>query len=227
MPLVPDLPYLIGTIALHVSYHVAMMHISRCQHLTSHTDVMNAVRKEWVEGVIADRTARAIAAIQTIRNNQNAASLLATTSFIGSTTAGGHSTSITNPDTRIQMYVISGCLFTAFFCYTQTVRLLIQMTYILQAASSTVPQCVAWLMRSHRMYKLGNRIFFLSFPLVAWTVSPLLMLATQIAMIILLYTLDASPFQFPQPTDEVKAADSDGDGHGQGDEARLTAVFPV
>lgn len=164
-------------------------------------------RAVWVEGVMADRT-KDVMAIQTLRNSTMASTLMASTAvllIIGVLTLSGQGEKLSGTwhvlnifgDTRAELWVIKllalmADFFVAFFSFSMSVRLFNHVGYMINTPIS--PRHVAmYLNKAGAYYSVGMRAYYFSVPLVFWLFGPLLMLASTVALIVILYNLDRAP----------------------------------
>ncbi|MBF0293193.1 MAG: DUF599 domain-containing protein [Nitrospinae bacterium] len=164
-------------------------------------------RAQWVEGVMGDRT-KDVLAIQTLRNSTMAATLMASTAvllIIGVLTLSGQGEKLSGTwhvlnffgDTRAELWVIKllalmADFFVAFFSFSMSVRLFNHVGYMINTPIS--PRHVAmYLNKAGSYYSVGMRAYYFSVPLVFWLFGPLLMLASTVALIVILYNIDRAP----------------------------------
>ncbi|KAH7686105.1 hypothetical protein IHE45_04G082500 [Dioscorea alata] len=131
-------------------YHVWLLRtILRCPNRT--VIGLNALaRKRWVRAMISDPMKNGVLAVQTIRNNIMASTVLATTAitlsslisvFVGVTTTTTNSVTLSsmffppnNPDTHlasIKFLSISLCFLLAFLCNVQSIRYYAHVSFLL------------------------------------------------------------------------------------------------
>jgi uncharacterized membrane protein len=161
-----------------------------------------------------------VLAVQTLRNNIMASTVLATTAitlasvisvFIGAT-AGRSPTSPSSSSSSpmlvygsktgqvfaVKYLAISLCFMLAFVCNVQAIRLYAHASFLLGlppeegAAEDFAAYVARTVNRGSYAWSLGLRAFYVSLALFMWTFGPIPMLACSVLMCALLYFLDTT-----------------------------------
>ncbi|XP_073108685.1 uncharacterized protein [Elaeis guineensis] len=157
-----------------------------------------------------------VLAVQTVRNNIMASTVLATTAitlaslisvFVAATTTNSAAYSLlvygnkTAPISSVKFFAISLCFILAFLCNVQSIRYYAHVSFLLvvpaaAAASRDGGISVAYVSRSLNkgsfFWSLGLRAFYVSFTLFLWIFGSVPMLAGSVVMCCLLYFLDTT-----------------------------------
>lgn len=199
-----------------VSYHIWLLH--RVIKSPSKTVMgVNAVnRKMWVKSMMEDIPKNGILAVQTLRNNIMASTLLASTaimlsSLIGVLMTGGsgnHSWFFVFGDKSplgfsIKFFLILVCFLISFLSNVQSIRyyshasILINVPYQkifpLESLQRVTSEYVASTVnKGSYFWSLGLRGFYFSFPLFLWIFGPIPMFLSSCLLVIMLYFLDVN-----------------------------------
>lgn len=169
-------------------------------------------RHQWVLSLMSDPLKNGVLAVQTIRNNIMASTLLATTAitlsslisvFVSSTSNSGNTASKlvygnkTATLSSIKYFSILLCFLVAFLCNVQSIRYYAHVSFL-----ATVPtwqgrkDCIEYvarnLNRGSYFWSLGLRAFYFSFPLFLWIFGPIPMFACSCIISFVLYFLDTT-----------------------------------
>ena len=176
---------------------------------------VNAIaRTAWVETIMQE-SGKEILAVQTLRNSTMAATFLASTAvllIIGVLTLSGQGDKLEGTwhalNSKgahhaelwlIKLLLILLDLFVAFFSFAMAIRVFNHVGYLINVPLSRnlkmiCPAHVAvHLNRAGSFYSIGMRAYYTVVPLVFWLFGPHLMLASTIALIVVLYRLDRAP----------------------------------
>ncbi|XP_043699165.1 uncharacterized protein LOC122649962 isoform X2 [Telopea speciosissima] len=198
-------------------------------------------------GSLYDGLKNGVLAVQTLRNNIMASTLLATTAITLSSIIGVFVSSSTNSYTSplrlvygnkfpmvssIKYFSILLCFLVAFLCNVQSIRYYAHVSFLvtlptLKDKKDSVAYVARSLNRGSFFWSLGLRAFYLSFPLFLWIFGPIPMFVCCCLMSFILYFLDITTgmtrklhtYSF---SDEVK-----GDGDGDGDVESIHRVAIV
>ncbi|KAK4767218.1 hypothetical protein SAY87_023444 [Trapa incisa] len=167
-------------------------------------------RRQWVHSLMADPLKNGVLAVQTIRNNIMASTLLATTaitlsSLIGVFVSSSSSTSSshliygnTTPLlTSVKYFSILICFLVAFLCNVQSIRYYAHVSFLVTLPTSQgnrepIEYVARSLNRGSYFWSFGLRAFYVSFPLFLWIFGPIPMLVCCIMMVTVLYFLDTT-----------------------------------
>ncbi|KAK9756111.1 hypothetical protein RND81_01G074000 [Saponaria officinalis] len=161
----------------------------------------NAVsRHRWVCHMMSDSEKNGVLAIQTLRNNLMASTLLATisitlSSLISAVVSGASQTIYTIH--TVKYFSILVCFLVAFFCSMQCIRYYAHVSFLINVPSpqgrDEYIQFVAQkLNRGSLFWSLALKAFYFSFPLLLWIFGPVAMFTCSCLMTFLLYFLDFS-----------------------------------
>jgi len=194
------------------SYHAWLLY-RIIRHPTTTVVGLNALNREvWVDTMMADGIKNGVLAVQTLRNNIMASTLLASTAItlssligilVSSSGSGGATAAILYGDdsrmgSSVKYFAILVCFLIAFVFNVQSIRYYSHVSFLI-----TVPpgkpgaghsQCYVSrsLNRASYFWSLGLRAFYFSFPLFLWTFGPIPMFLCCCIMIFTLYFLDTA-----------------------------------
>ncbi|KAL1327877.1 hypothetical protein AAHE18_13G335000 [Arachis hypogaea] len=164
-------------------------------------------RYQWVLSLMADPLKNGVLAVQTIRNNIMASTLLATTAITLSSLIGvfantdsetelvyGNKSSLNSAIKRLS---ISLCFLVAFLCNMQSIRYYAHVSFLitspaLKGKTDFIEYVAKTLNRGSVSWSLGLRAFYLSIPLVLWIYGPIPMFACSCFTSFALYFLDTT-----------------------------------
>ncbi|CAK7349666.1 unnamed protein product [Dovyalis caffra] len=153
-----------------------------------------------------------VLAVQTIRNNIMASTLLATTAitlsslisvFVSSTSKSDNSASQIVYGNKssviysIKYFSILLCFLVAFLCNVQSIRYYAHVSFLVTVSTSegkkdSIEYLTRNLNRGSFFWSLGLRAFYLSFPLFLWIFGPIPMFVCCCIMSFVLYFLDTT-----------------------------------
>eukprot|EP00253_Pinus_taeda_P035987 PITA_35987 len=192
------------------SYHAWLLYRIKC-HPTTTVIGLNALNREiWVDTMMTDGIKNGVLAVQTLRNNIMASTLLASTaitlsSLIGilvSSSGSGVAAAafIYGDDSRmgssVKYFAILVCFLIAFLFNVQSIRYYSHVSFLINVPAGKPGeghwQCYVnqALNRASYFWSLGLRAFYFSFPLFLWTFGPIPMFLCCCIMIFALYFLD-------------------------------------
>jgi uncharacterized membrane protein len=195
--------------AVLILYHMHLIYKAKTDPMNTSVGMTNRLRRDWVEVVMRDN--RDILAVQTLRNWVMASSFLASAAvLIGLGLIGAafradkiadvsHVLNIFGTTNQtlwmIKLLVLIVDLFFAFFNFTLSIRYYNHASFAINIPSSQDPivtyDAVAKIINhGHIHYTMGMRGFYLSVPLTLWLFGPSWLLASSIALVIILYRLD-------------------------------------
>ncbi|XP_009395548.2 uncharacterized protein LOC103980773 [Musa acuminata AAA Group] len=166
------------------------------------------VRQRWVRAMLSDSLKNGVLAVQTLRNNIMASTVLATAAitltslisvYVSATTTSsslvfGNKSSVVH---SVKYLAISLCFVVAFLCNVQSIRYYAHVSFLvsqpLAAEGAISLEYVARsLNRGSFFWSLGLRAFYVSFTLFLWIFGPIPMLASSVVMCCLLFFLDTT-----------------------------------
>ncbi|CAO2818120.1 unnamed protein product [Amaranthus hypochondriacus] len=183
-------------------YHLWLFYTIIRHPTTTVVGVNSLSRQQWVLHMMADPGKNGVLAVQTIRNNLMAATLLATiaitlSSLISAVVSDSSSDIYTIHTTKYLSVLI--CFLLAFFCNMQSIRYYAHVSFLLNLPSNEgedraefVEYVTQQLNRGGLFWSLGLRAFYFSFPLLLWIFGAIAMLACSFVMVVLLYFLDTA-----------------------------------
>ncbi|MCL7035745.1 hypothetical protein MKW94_011191 [Papaver nudicaule] len=203
-------------LSLMVSYHVWLLY-RIITHPTKTVIGINAInRRIWVKTMMEDTSKNGVLAVQTLRNNIMASTLLASTAIMLSSLIavlmtsknGNQSSGFVFGDNSplgfsIKFFSILLCFLLAFLFNVQSIRYYSHASILINVpvkkmTSSThlTPNYVGRaLNKGSYFWSLGLRAFYFSFPLFLWIFGPIPMFCCCIFLVCMLYFLDTS-FEF-------------------------------
>ncbi|KAK9105844.1 hypothetical protein Scep_022688 [Stephania cephalantha] len=165
-------------------------------------------REQWVISMMADPMKNGVLAVQTLRNNIMASTLLATTaitlsSIIGVFVSSKASSSKlvygnkTDTISSVKHFLILVCFLVAFLCNVQSIRYYAHVSFLvtlptIDSRGDSVAYVTRSLNRGSYFWSLGLRAFYLSFPLFLWIFGPIPMFLCCCIMLGVLYFLDTT-----------------------------------
>ncbi|CAL1354629.1 unnamed protein product [Linum trigynum] len=199
-------------VLLMLLYHAWLL-FTILRHPTRTVIGINAQsRHQWVHALMTDPLKNGVLAVQTLRNNIMASTLLATTAitlsslisvFVSSTSSATNSVSKlvygnkTSFVSSVKYFSILLCFLVAFLCNVQSIRYYAHVSFLATVPSSTgskdaVEYVARNLNRGSFFWSLGLRAFYLSFPLFLWIFGPIPMFVCCWMMCFTLYFLDTT-----------------------------------
>ncbi|XP_037406397.1 uncharacterized protein LOC119268796 [Triticum dicoccoides] len=209
-------------LAVLAGYHLWLLH-AILRHPTRTVVGLNALaRKRWIAVMMANTEKNGVLAVQTLRNNIMASTVLATTAitlvsvisvFIGATAGRSPAAPSSSPLLvygsktgrvfAVKYLAISLCFMLAFVCNVQAIRLYAHASFLLglppgggEDGGGAAEQFRAYVARTvnrgSHAWSLGLRAFYVSLALFMWTFGPIPVLACSVLMCALLYFLDTS-----------------------------------
>ncbi|KAG8379562.1 hypothetical protein BUALT_Bualt07G0101900 [Buddleja alternifolia] len=167
-------------------------------------------RHKWVYCLMSDPLKNGVLAVQTIRNNIMASTLLATTAITLSSLISvyvsnkssspsmelvyGNKTSVMS---SVKFFAILVCFLVAFLCNVQSIRYYAHVSFLATLPTSkdkkdAIEYLASNLNRGSLFWSLGLRAFYLSFPLFLWVFGPIPMFVCCFVMSFILYFLDTT-----------------------------------
>ncbi|CAL9116842.1 unnamed protein product [Musa hybrid cultivar] len=166
-------------------------------------------RERWVRSMMTDTTQNGVLAVQTLRNNIMASTVLATTAItltsvisvfvrLTTTTASASLFLYGNKSPAaytIEYFTISLCFILAFLGNVQSIRYYAHASFLVttgEAGGVPADYVARSLNRGSFFWSLGLRAFYLSFTLFLWIFGPIPMLASSVATCCLFFFLDTT-----------------------------------
>lgn len=166
----------------------------------------------WNLFLSQDPLKNGVLAVQTIRNNIMASTLLATAAitltslisvFVSSVSSStntaskliyGNKTALVS---SIKYFCILICFLIAFVCNIQSIRYYAHVSFLVTLPTSTghretIEYVARSLNRGSNFWSFGLRAFYVSFPLFLWIFGPIPMFVCSCVMVVMLYFLDTT-----------------------------------
>ncbi|GLJ10563.1 hypothetical protein SUGI_0130640 [Cryptomeria japonica] len=195
------------------TYHAWLLY-RIIKHPTTTVIGLNALNREiWVDTMMADGIKNGVLAVQTLRNNIMASTLLGSTAItlssligvlVSSTNGSGAASALIYGDhsrigSSIKYFTILVCFLIAFVCNLQSIRYYSHVSFLINVpkdkylpAHSLIYFVSKALNRGSYFWSLGLRAFYFSFPLFLWIFGPLPMFVCCCSMVGVLYFLDTA-----------------------------------
>ncbi|XP_057994128.1 uncharacterized protein LOC131174528 [Hevea brasiliensis] len=205
-------------LAIMVAYHIWLLY--RIINHPSKTVIgVNTInRRFWVQAMMEDSAKNGVLAVQTLRNNIMASTLLASTAIMLSSVIAVLMTSVTKGDRSawnfeygdtselglsVKFFSILVCFLVAFLLNVQSIRyyshasILINVPFKNLLADHnhhhlTAEYVARSVNRGSYFWSLGLRAFYLSFPLFLWIFGPIPMFLCCFVLVFMLYFLDVT-----------------------------------
>ncbi|CAL0312387.1 unnamed protein product [Lupinus luteus] len=167
----------------------------------------NTAQRAGMGAIGQDPFKNGVLAVQTLRNNIMASTLLATTAITLSSLIGifanndsdtklvfGNKTSLNSSIKRLS---ISLCFLVAFLCNVQSIRYYAHVSFLitspaLKGKMDFIDYVAKTLSRGSHSWSLGLRAFYVSIPLVLWIYGPIPMFTCCCLTLFILYFLDTT-----------------------------------
>ncbi|KAJ0626191.1 hypothetical protein HanPSC8_Chr01g0011251 [Helianthus annuus] len=209
-----DVDYVLVPLGLGImiAYHIWLVYTVFKHPRQTVIGLNSETRHQWVFSMMADPLKNGVLAVQTIRNNIMASTLLATTAITLSSIISVFvsSTSNTNPaasqlmygnNTRllssVKYFAILLCFLVAFLCNVQSIRYYAHVSFLVTVPTfidrrEPINYVARNLNRGSLFWSIGLRAFYFSFPLFLWIFGPIPMFVCCIIMSFVLYFLDTT-----------------------------------
>lgn len=163
-----------------------------------------ASRHRWIYHMMGDPQKNGILAVQSLRNNLMASTVLASiaitlSSLISAVVSNTSSSSKSSVGSlrEVKYFAVLICFLTAFFCNMQCTRYYAHVSLLVNVPcpeeKEEFTEYVAQkLQRGGLFWSIGLRAFYFSFPLLLWTFGPIPMFACSCLMAVVLYFLDTT-----------------------------------
>lgn len=198
-----------------VAYHVWLLHKIIKTPTKTIVGIHAINRRLWVHAMMEDTPKNGVLAVQTMRNNIMASTLLATTAITLSSVIAVLMTSRSNGKAlgivfgdksqigfSLKFFSILVCFLLAFLLNVQSIRyyshasILINVPFKKMASPYLTSEYVGRTVnRGGYFWSLGLRAFYFSLPLFLWIFGPIPMFCSCFSLVILFYFLDFT-FEF-------------------------------
>eukprot|EP00249_Psilotum_nudum_P015605 c25422_g1_i1 orf=418-1134(+) len=169
-------------------------------------------RRAWVYHMMKDGMRNGVLAVQTLRNNIMAGTLLATAAITLSSLIAviiSSSTTAYSPETlifgergsltsSIKLLCILMCFLFAFLCNVQSVRYFSHASFLISipmgddAPELTREYVARAVLRGSQFWSIGLRVFYFSLPLILWIFGPIPMFSSSLVLLMVLHFLDTA-----------------------------------
>ncbi|CAA0813086.1 Protein of unknown function- DUF599 [Striga hermonthica] len=205
-------------LAVMIAYHLWLLRQIIRRPSTTVLGVNAVNRRLWVRAMMEDTAKNGVLAVQTLRNNIMASTLLATMSITLSSVmavlmsggGGPHFPTSGNNNKKhgfsIKFFSIQVCFLFAFLMHVQSIRYYSHASMLINVPSDigtgkgvvgpgfedrvTVEYVCGTVNRGSYFWSLGLRAFYFSFPLFLWIFGPGPMVSCCVLLVFLLYFLD-------------------------------------
>ncbi|CAL0313794.1 unnamed protein product [Lupinus luteus] len=197
-----NLDYVLVPLGLmvYLIYHIWLLNTIKCNPLRTVIGLNAESRHQWVLAMMSDPLKNGVLAVQTIRNNIMASTVLATaaitlSSLIGIFASGSWNSDDTSSSTkRISMTM---CFLVAFLCNVQSIRYYAHVSFLISAPTlrdktKYMEHIAKTLNRGSYAWSLGLRAFYLSFSFFLWIYGAMPMLGCCSLTSLILYFLDTT-----------------------------------
>ncbi|CAL5215262.1 unnamed protein product [Lathyrus oleraceus] len=206
---IEELDYVLVPVGMLVllMYHVWLLYAIIRQPSITVIGLNAQTRYQWILFMMSDPLKNGVLAVQTIRNNIMASTLLATTaitlsSLIGVFASNDSETKLvygnkSSLNSSIKRLSISLCFLVAFLCNMQSIRYYAHVSFLIttpaiKGKKDFIEYVARTLNRGSYSWSLGLRAFYLSIPLVLWIYGPIPMFVCSCFTSFLLYFLDTT-----------------------------------
>ncbi|XP_014503493.1 uncharacterized protein LOC106763837 [Vigna radiata var. radiata] len=162
-------------------------------------------RHQWVLAMMSEPMKNGVLAVQTIRNNIMASTLLSTTAITLSSLIGIFASStwsndepiIPFGDSSIKHISVTICFLIAFLCNVQSIRYYCHVSFLITAPTlrdkrEYMEYIAVTLNRGSHAWSIGLRAFYLSFAFFLWIYGPIPMFACCCLTSLVLFFLDTT-----------------------------------
>ncbi|CAJ1936709.1 unnamed protein product [Sphenostylis stenocarpa] len=162
-------------------------------------------RHQWVLAMMSDPMKNGVLAVQTIRNNIMASTLLSTTAITLSSLIGIFASSSWSDDTPLIPYgrtsikhiSVTICFLIAFLCNVQSIRYYCHVSFLITAPTirdkrEYMEYISVTLNRGNHAWSIGLRAFYLSFAFFLWIYGPIPMFTCCCLTSLVLFFLDTT-----------------------------------
>ncbi|TKY61022.1 phosphatase inhibitor protein [Spatholobus suberectus] len=203
-----QLEYVLVPLGLLVflTYHVWLVYTILHNPLRTVIGLNAESRHQWVLSMMSDPLKNGVLAVQTIRNNIMASTLLSTAAITLSSLIGIFASSTWNSDappfisygsSSIKHISITICFLVAFLCNVQCIRYYCHVSFLITAPTlrdqrEYMEYIAKTLNRGSHSWSIGLRAFYLSFPFFLWIYGPVPMFACCSLTCLILFFLDTT-----------------------------------
>ncbi|KAI5063381.1 hypothetical protein GOP47_0021928 [Adiantum capillus-veneris] len=201
-------------VLLLLLYHARLLYRLRCSPTATVIGVNQINRQVWVRTMMADGLKNGVLAVQTLRNNIMASTLLATAAILLCSllavlvNSNGSSNSLQqrsmflggNKDITLstKLLCVLICFIVAFLCNVQSVRYYSHVSFLISiplgaGAPGLTPDYVnKFMVRGGQFWSIGLRAFYFSIPMFLWLFGPIPMFVSSVIMATMFHFLDTA-----------------------------------
>ncbi|KAG9148428.1 hypothetical protein Leryth_016922 [Lithospermum erythrorhizon] len=193
-----------------VLYHIWLLYTITRNPRRTVIGINAETRHKWVYCLMTDPLKNGVLAVQTIRNNIMASTLLATAAITLSSLIGVYVSNSSNTEpskivygnkssimASIKFFAILLCFLAAFLFNVQSIRYYAHVSFLVTVPTSidkrgSMEYVARNLNKASFFWSLGLRAFYFSFPLFLWIFGPIPMFVSCCFVSFLLYFLDTT-----------------------------------
>ncbi|XP_057800718.1 uncharacterized protein LOC131016121 [Salvia miltiorrhiza] len=184
-----------------VSYHLWLLRQVLRRPSTTVIGINAGSRRLWVRAMMGDTGKNGILAVQTLRNNIMASTVLASTAIMLSSIIAVLMSSGGGDRFSIKFLSILMCFLGAFLLNVQSIRYYSHASMLINVPTSrsedfkdavTADYVCRTVNRGSYFWSLGLHAFYISFPLFLWIFGPIPMFLSSLVLVFLLYFLDVA-----------------------------------
>eukprot|EP00996_Jenningsia_fusiforme_P003007 NODE_3813_length_912_cov_22.309386_g3507_i0.p1 GENE.NODE_3813_length_912_cov_22.309386_g3507_i0~~NODE_3813_length_912_cov_22.309386_g3507_i0.p1 ORF type:complete len:229 (+),score=39.01 NODE_3813_length_912_cov_22.309386_g3507_i0:115-801(+) len=203
---------LLVSVAMFALYHWYIRDaLKKNGPLATTGSAMISAYSQWTDVILSDPVKYGIIGLQTLRNHQQGSQLLASTSCLLALSVMGYASADIATERRIKLSLLACALLSAFFCYMSVLRLLIQISYFLQAEAIPKSLILEHFHKAAVYYKVANRSLYFAMPMGIWIILSPAMPVVTLLLVVALYHTDVTVFY---GQDHVAAVPGDVQGEG-------------
>ncbi|KAL5174698.1 putative ribonuclease H protein [Glycine soja] len=191
---------------VYLTYHIWLVYTIVRNPLRTVIGLNAESRHQWVLFMMSDPLKNGVLAVQTIRNNIMACTLLSTTAITLSSLIGIFASGTWSSDdtafipygrTSIKHISVTICFLVAFLCNVQSIRYYCHVSFLITAPTlrdkrEYMEYIAVTLNRGSHAWSIGLRAFYLSFPFFLWIYGPIPMFACCCLTSLVLFFLDTT-----------------------------------
>ncbi|KAL1539816.1 hypothetical protein AAHA92_24252 [Salvia divinorum] len=177
-----------------LSYHLWLLRQVLRRPSTTVIGINAAIRRAWVGAMMADTAKNGILAVQTLRNNIMASTVLASTAIMLSSIIAVLMSS-SGGEFSAKFLSILVCFLAAFMLNVQSIRYYSHASMLINVPAGdlkTAEYVCRTVNKGSYFWSVGLHSFYVSFPLFLWIFGAVPMFVSSLALVFLLYFLDVA-----------------------------------
>ncbi|XP_047957253.1 uncharacterized protein LOC125202820 [Salvia hispanica] len=182
-----------------LSYHLWLLRQVLRRPSTTVIGINAASRRAWVGAMMADTAKNGILAVQTLRNNIMASTVLASTAIMLSSIIAVlmSNRNGSGDEFSVKFLSILVCFLLAFMLNVQSIRYYSHASMLINVPTATgdfktAEYVCRTVNRGSYFWSVGLHSFYVSFPLFLWIFGPIPMFVSSLALVFMLYFLDVA-----------------------------------